>query len=119
MLDWFATTHAPVAQNDAQNPQVSVRDRIAELESAQTRSEPATDHGHGVQRFLDERDWELQFARLRVQELESMIKRQGSRTSFESVVSREPQLPPGLPAVHSRPMSVMDPWHEWHETSGH
>ena len=48
-----------------------------------------------------------------------MIKRQGSRTSFESVVSREPQTPPGLPAVHSRPMSVMDPWHEWHETSGH
>ena len=48
-----------------------------------------------------------------------MIKRQGSRTSFESVVSREPQPPPGLPAVHSRPMSVMDPWHEWHETSGH
>ena len=33
-----------------------------------------------------------------------MIKRQGSRTSFEIVLSREP--PPGLPAVHSRPMSV-------------
>ena len=34
-----------------------------------------------------------------------MIKRLGSRTSFESVLSREP--PPGLPAVHSRPMSVI------------
>ena len=50
-----------------------------------------------------------------------MIKRQGSRTSFESVVSRDPQTPPGLPAAtqHSRPMSVLDPRHEWHETSIH
>ena len=40
---------------------------------------------------------------MRIQELESMIKRQGSRTSFESVLSREP--PPGLHASHSRPMS--------------
>ena len=33
-----------------------------------------------------------------------MIKRQGSWTYFEIVLSREP--PPGLPAVHSRPMSA-------------
>ena len=50
-----------------------------------------------------------------------MIKRQGSRTSFESVVSNDPQTPPGLPAptLHSRPMSVADPLHEWYATSVH
>ena len=50
-----------------------------------------------------------------------MINRQGSKTSFESVVSRDPLTPPGLPATtqHSRPMNVMDPWRAWHETSVH
>ena len=88
-LEWFAAAHAPVAQSAVTNPHVSVRDRVAELERAQTRFGPASDHGHEVQRFLDERDWNLQSARVRVQELESMIKRQGSRKSFESVVSRD------------------------------
>ena len=103
------------------NPYVSVRNRVAELERAQTVSEHGSDQGKGVQRFLGERDWELRPARARVQELESMIKRQGSRTSFESVVSRDPQTSPGLSAatLHFRPMSVADPWHEWHEVSVH
>ena len=50
-----------------------------------------------------------------------MIKRQESRTSFESVASDDSLTPPRLPAAtqHSRPMSVMGPWHEWHETSVH
>ena len=106
-------------------PYIIVRNRVAELERAQTTSEHGSDQGKGVQRFIDERDWELQSARARVQELhtyvEGMINRQGSRTSFESVVSRDPQTPPGLPAAtqHSRPMGVMDPWHEWHEPSIH
>lgn len=101
------------------NPYISVRNRAAELVWAQTTFEHGSDQGKGVQRFLGERDWELQSARARVQELESMIKRQGSRMSFESVVCRDPQTPPGLPAAtqRSRPMSVPDPWHEWHETS--
>ena len=60
------------------NPYVSVRNRVAELARAQTGSEHGSDHGKGVQRFFDERDWELQSARARVQELESLIKRQGS-----------------------------------------
>ena len=103
------------------NSYVSVRNRVAELERAQTVSEHGSDHGKGFQRFLDERDWGLQSARARVQELESMIKRQGSRTSFGSVVSMDPQTPPGLLAatVHSRPMSVADPLHEWYEASVH
>ena len=62
------------------NPYVSVRNRVAELERAQTGSEHGSDHGKGVRRFLDEHDWELQSARARVQELEGLIKRQGSRT---------------------------------------
>ena len=100
---------------------VSVRSRIAELERAQTSSEHGSDQGKGVQQFLDERDWELQSACARTQDLEGMIKRQGSRASFESVACRDPLTLPGLPAAtqHSRPMSVMDPWHEWHETSIH
>ena len=50
-----------------------------------------------------------------------MIKRQGSRTSFESVVSKDPQTPPGLPAttLHSRPMSIADPLHEWYANDVH
>ena len=86
---------------------------VAELERAQTTSEHGSDQRKGVQRFPDERDWELQSARARAQELD-MIKRQGSRASFESVVSRDPQTARGLPAAtqHSRPMSVLDPWHE-------
>ena len=76
-------------------PYISVRNRVAELERAQTTSEHGSDQGKGVQRFLGERDWELQSARGRVQELEGMIKRHRSRTSFESVVSRDPQTPPG------------------------
>ena len=66
----------------------------------------------GSSRFLDEREWELQSVRATVQELES----QGSRTSFESVVSKDPQTPPGLlaPTLHSHPMSVADPSHEWY-----
>ena len=47
---------------------------------------------------------ELESARVRVQKLESMIKRQFSKAFFESVLGGEP--PPGLPAVHSRPTSV-------------
>ena len=103
------------------NPYVSVRNRVAELERAQTGSEHGSDHGKGVQRSLDERDRELQPARARVQELESLIKRQGSRTSRESVVSMDPQTPPGLLAatLHSRPMSVADPLHEWCAASVH
>ena len=93
--DWFATGDL----------QISVPDRIALLERAPNRSDPASDHGHGVLRFLfDEPDLELQSARMRVQKLESMIKRQSSRTSFESVLSREP--PPGLPTVPCRSMSA-------------
>ena len=93
------------------NPYVNVRNRVAEWERAQTASDHGSGHGKGVQRFLAERDWELQSARARVQELESLTKRQGSRTSFESVVSTDPQTLPGLPAatLHSRPMSVADP----------
>ena len=103
------------------NPYANVRNRVAELERAQIMSEHGSDHGKGVQRFLDERDWELQSARARVQELESLIKRQGSRTSFESAVSKDPQTPPGLPAatLHSRPMSIADPLHEWYANSVH
>ena len=102
-------------------PYVSVRNRVAELEKPRTTSEHGSDHGKGVHRFLDERDWELQSARARVQELESMIKRQGSRTSFESVVSADPTSPPGLPpaGLHSRPSSVAEAWdplHEWYDT---
>ena len=128
-LEWFAT-HAPsrngplsreeiqmladagVPQNSEfpafVNPYVSVRNRIAELERAQTGFEHGSDHGKGVQRFFDECDWVLQSARTRVQELESLIKRQDSRTSFESVVSVDPQTRPCLLAatLHSRPMSV-------------
>ena len=66
------------------NLYVSVRNRVAELERAQTSSEHGSDHSKGVQRFLDERDWELQSARARVQELESLIKRQGSRLGRRS-----------------------------------
>ena len=140
-LEWFAThapsRNGPLSREETQmladagvpqncefpafvNPYVSVWNRAAELERAQTGPEPS-DHGKGVQRFPDERDWELQSARARVQELESLIKRQGSRTSFESVVSMDPQTPPGLPAatLHSRPMSVTDPSHEWYATSVH
>ena len=77
--EWFATG----------DQRVSVQDRIALLERAPTRSEPASDHGDVVQRFLlEEHDLGLQSAQMRIQELESMIKRQGSRTSFESVLSR-------------------------------
>ena len=75
------------------SPYISVRNRVAELERAQTTSEHGSDQGKGIQRFLDERDWEFQPARARVQELESMIKRQGSRMSFGSVVSRDPKDP--------------------------
>ena len=51
---------------------VSVQDRIALLERATTRSDPASDHGHGVPRFLfGEHDLELKSTRMRVQELES------------------------------------------------
>ena len=101
-------------------PYVSVRSRVAELERIQAAFEHGSNHGKEAHRFL-ERDWELQSARARVQELESMIKRQGSRTSFESVVSADPTSPPGLPAagLHSRPMSVAEPWdplHEWYDT---
>ena len=141
-LEWFAT-HAPskngpfsregirmladagVPQNSEfpafANPHVSVRNRVAELERAQTGSEHGSDHGKGGQRFLDERDWELQSARARVQELESLIKRQGSRTSFESAVGMDPQTPPGLLAatLHSRPTSVADLSHEWYAASVH
>ena len=64
--EWFATG----------DQRISVQERIALLERAPTRLEPAFDHGHGVQRFLlDEHDLELQSAYMRVQELESMIKR--------------------------------------------
>ena len=96
------------------NPYVSVRNRVAELERAQTSSEHGSDHGKGIQWFLGEHDWELQSACARVQELENLIKRQGSRTSFESVVRKDPQTPPGLPAAtpHSRPMRVANPLHE-------
>ena len=80
-------------------------------------SERISYHGHIVQQFLGERNWELQSARLRIQELATVIKRQGSWTSFLSVVGRG--SPPGLPAVHSRAMSVSDQWHEWHGTSCH
>ena len=92
------------------NPYVSVRNRVAELERAQTSFEHGSDHGKGVQRFLNEYDWELQSARARVQELEGLIKRQGSKTSFESVVSKDPQTMPCLPAatLRSRSMSVTD-----------
>ena len=94
--DWFATG----------NQRVSVRNRIVLLQRAQIRSEPAFDHGHYVQRFfLNEHDLELQSAQRRIQELESMIKRQDSSTSFMSNLSRE--RPPGLPAVQSRPMSAL------------
>ena len=141
-LEWFAT-HAPrrngplsceeiqmladvgVPQNSEfpafVNSCVIVRNRAAELERAQTVSEHGSDQGKGFQRFLDERDGELQSACARVQEVGSMIMRQGSRTSFESVVSRDSQTPPGLPAamLHSRPMNIAGPWHEWHETSVH
>ena len=50
-----------------------------------------------------------------------MINGQGSRTSFESVVSKDPQTAPGLPAatLHSRPKSVADPLHEWNATFFH
>ena len=53
--------------------------------------------------------------------LENLIKRQGSRTSFESVVRMDPQTPPGLPAatLHPRPMSIADPLREWYATSVH
>ena len=103
------------------NPYISVWNFVVELERAQAWSEQGSDHGKGVQRFLGERDWGLQSACARVQELESLIKRQGSRTSFESVVSKDPQTLPGLPAatLHSRPMSIADPLHEWYATSVH
>ena len=143
-LEWFAA-HAPrrhgphtseeaqvlsdvggdVLQNSAftsfRRSLHSVKNRVAELERAQTTSEHGLDQEKGVQRFLDERGWELQSARAGGQELEGMTKRQRSRTSFGSVASREPLTPPGLPATtqHSRPMIVMDPWQEWHETSVH
>ena len=52
------------------NPYISVRNRVAELERAQTMSEHGSDQGEGVQRFFDERDWELPSARARVQELD-------------------------------------------------
>ena len=57
----------------------------------------------------------------RVQELEILIKHQCSGTSFESVVSMDPQTPPGLPAatLHPRPMSIADPLHEWYATDVH
>ena len=83
-LEWFAT-HAPrrngtLSREEIQmladvgvpqnfefpafvNPYVSVRNRVAELERAQTVSEHGSDQGKGVQRFLGERDWELQSAR--------------------------------------------------------
>ena len=103
------------------NPYVSVRDRVDELERAQTGSKHGSDPGKRVQRFFDKRDWELQSARARVEELESLIKRQGSRTSFESVASMDPQTLPGLAAatLHPRPMSIADPLHEWYETDAH
>ena len=34
------------------NPNVSVRNRVAELERAQTGAKHGSDHGKGVQRFL-------------------------------------------------------------------
>ena len=77
---------------------------MALFERAPNRSEPACDQGHRKQGFLlDELDLKLQTAHMHTQELESMIKRQESRTSFESVLRRE--LPPGLLASHSLPMS--------------
>ena len=107
-------------------PYVSVRNRVAELERERIREAagPGSDQGKGVSRFLDERDWELQSTKARVLELESMIRRQGSRASFESVVSADPATPPGLPAVHppSRPMSateLRDPLHDWYESPVH
>ena len=105
-MDWFAT-HAPKKNGPLLHEEVSA----------------GSDHGshrsHRIQKFFDEREWELQSVRLRFQELESMIKRQGSRTSFESGVSNDAQTPPGLPAptLHPRPISIADPLHECYATS--
>ena len=91
--DWFATG----------DQLISVQNRIVLLQRAPNRSEPSCANGHWVQScFLDEHEWELQSANMRIQELESMIKRQGSSTLCVSVLSKE--RPPGLPAVQSCPM---------------
>ena len=50
--------------------------------------------------FPHEYDLGLQSAQMRIQELESLIKRNGSRTSFESVLRREPLS--DLSAAHSQ-----------------
>ena len=53
-------------------------------------SDHGFDRGEEIQRFLGEREWKLQSIRTRVQEQQRLIKRQKSRTSFESVVSKDP-----------------------------
>ena len=90
LREWFATG----------NEQIVVQNRIALLERAPTRSKPASDQGHGVRRFfLEGHQLELHQAQMNVKVLGSMIKGQGSRTSFESVLVKE--TTPCLPAAHS------------------
>ena len=103
------------------NPYVSVLNRVAELERAQTMFEHGSDQGKGIQRFLDGRAWELQPGRPRDQKLKILIKRQESRTSYANVVGNDPHTPPGLPAatLHSCPMSIADPLQDWYATYVH
>jgi hypothetical protein len=147
-LDWFAA-HAPrqngpltseqarmIAEVSGEVPQTSVssafvgpyvhaRARVEELEKARTPSGRNSDTGHGMQRFMDDREWELQAVRTRVHELESLINRPASRTSFASAASEPHEMPPGLPDVFphikhpSDPIGIPDPWQAWHDDEMH